>query len=124
MGAVLATLSHPSFLGEQERLAAFRSGSRRTPRAGEVVVVGDLHGEDAATERAVAAALEAGPPVAAVYSMGGGNTGIAAALAAAGRRAASRSSGTTSTPTTSPCCAPGCSRSCCTTTSGPTCARP
>ena len=84
-GAVLATLSHHSFLGEQERLTSFRERLAVDAPGREVMVVGDLHGEDAATERAVRAALGAGPPVAAVYSMGGGNTGIAAALAAAGR---------------------------------------
>ena len=83
-GTVLATLSHHSFLGEQERLATFRERLAADAPGRQVVVVGDLHGEDVATERAVAAALEVGPPVAAVYSMGGGNTGIAAALGAAG----------------------------------------
>jgi len=83
-GAVLATLSHHSFLGEQERLATFRERLAADAPGRQVVVVGDLHGEDVATERAVAAALEDGPLVAAVYSMGGGNTGIAAALGAAG----------------------------------------
>ena len=82
-GAVLATLSHRSFLGEQERLTTFRERLAAESPGREVVVVGDLHGEDAATERAVAAALAAGPPVAAVYSMGGGNAGIAAALSEA-----------------------------------------
>jgi LacI family transcriptional regulator len=82
-GAVLATLSHRSFLGEQERLTTFRERLATESPGREVVVVGDLHGEDAATERAVTAALAAGPPVAAVYSMGGGNTGIAAALSSA-----------------------------------------
>ncbi len=83
-GAVLATLSHRSFLGEQERLATFRERLAAYAPGREVVLVGDLHGQDAATERAVAAALASGPHVAAVYSMGGGNTGIAAALSAAG----------------------------------------
>jgi LacI family transcriptional regulator len=86
-GAVLATLSHRSFLGEQERFVAFRNGLAADDAGRDVVVVGDLRGDDAATEQAVAAALEQGPHVAAVYSMGGGNTGIAAALAAAGARA-------------------------------------
>ena len=83
-GAVLATLSHRSFLGEQERLAAFRERLEADEPGREVVVVGDLHGADAPTERAVAVALERGPRVAAVYSMGGGNVGTARALAAAG----------------------------------------
>ena len=83
-GLVLATLSHRSFLGEQERFAAFLERLEAEGSGAEVVVVGDLHGEDVATERAVRAALGGGPPVAAVYSMGGGNAGIAAALAATG----------------------------------------
>ena len=83
-GAVLATLSHRSFLGEQERFVAFRERLAADDAGRDVVVVGDLHGDDAATERAVAAALGKGPHVAAVYSMGGGNTGVAAALAAGG----------------------------------------
>ena len=83
-GSVLATVSHRSFLGEQERFAAFRERLGAEDPGREVVVVGDLHGEDLATERAVRAALSGGPPVAAVYSMGGGNSGIATALDAAG----------------------------------------
>ena len=83
-GAVLATLSHRSFLGEQERLDAFRDRlSAEAPGRG-VVTVGDVHGDDDATERATANALESGIGVAAVYSMGGGNTGVARALSAAG----------------------------------------
>lgn len=82
--AVLATLSHRSFLGEQERLAAFTDQLAADDPAREVVLVGDLHGDDAATEHAVAAALRGGPRVGAVYSMGGGNAGVAAALAAVG----------------------------------------
>jgi LacI family transcriptional regulator len=83
-GRVLATLSHRSFLGERERYAAFRARLAADDPGREVVLVGDLHGDDEATRRAVAAALDHGPPVAAVYSMGGGNAGVVAALAAAG----------------------------------------
>jgi len=86
-GVVLATLSHRSFLGEQERLTAFRERLEAEDPGREVVVVGDLHGADAATERAVEAALKRGPRVAAVYSMGGGNAGTSRALAAAGAAA-------------------------------------
>ena len=48
------------------------------------MTVADVHGEDEATERAVAGALSSGTGVAAVYSMGGGNSGVARALSAAG----------------------------------------
>ena len=74
-GAVLATLEPPQLprrAGAPCRLPRAARG-RRPGR--EVVVVGDLHGEDAPTERAVAVALERGPRVAAVYSMGGGTPG-------------------------------------------------
>ena len=83
-GAVLATLSHRSFLGEQERLDAFRDRLAAEDPGREVVTVGDVHGEDEATERAVAATLATGIGVAAVYSMGGGNAGVAQALSASG----------------------------------------
>ena len=121
-GAVLATVSHRSFLGEQERVASFRErlavdaarpggGGRRRPARGR-------RRHRAGGRRGT----RVGPRVAAVYSVGGGNTGVVAALRAAGA-AGVPFVGTTSTPTTSPCCAPGCSRWCCTTTCGPTCAR-
>lgn len=83
-GAVLATLSHRSFLGELERLDAFRDRLAAEDPRRDVVTVADVHGEDEATERAVAGALSSGTGVAAVYSMGGGNTGVARALSAAG----------------------------------------
>ena len=83
-GAVLATLSHRSFLGEQERLDAFRERLAAEAPGREVMTVGDVHGEDEATEHAVAAALSSGTEVSAVYSMGGGNTGVARALSAVG----------------------------------------
>ena len=83
-GVVLATLSHRSFLGEQERFVAFVERLGTEDPARRVVTVGDLHGDDAATERAVTEALDGGPRVAGVYSVGGGNAGIARALAAAG----------------------------------------
>ena len=83
-GVVLATLSHRSFLGELERLDAFRVRLAAEDPRREVVTVGDVHGEDEATERAVATALSSGTGVAAVYSMGGGNTGVARALSTAG----------------------------------------
>ncbi len=85
-GPVLATVSHRGFLGEQERSAAFRVRLAATDPAREVVALEDAHGDDAETERMTTAVLAEHPDLAAVYSMGGGNAGIAAALAVAGRR--------------------------------------
>ncbi|WP_392543655.1 LacI family DNA-binding transcriptional regulator [Oryzobacter telluris] len=79
-GVVLATLSHRSFLGEQERAAAFRDRLAAEDPGREVVVVADVHGEDDATRQAVAAALADHRHLDGVYSMGGGNAGIATAL--------------------------------------------
>jgi LacI family transcriptional regulator len=83
-GAVLASVSHHAFLGEQERLDAFRTRLAASDPERPVVVLGDVHGDDAAMQRVVAEVLERAPGVAAVYSMGGGNTGIARALELAG----------------------------------------
>lgn len=83
-GAVLATVSHRSFLGEQERLTAFVERLAVEDPGRRVEVVGDLHGEDDATQAAAGSVLARVPGVAGVYSMGGGNAGVAAALAATG----------------------------------------
>ncbi len=85
-GPVLATVSHRAFLGEQERATAFRGRLATTDPGREVAMVGDAHGGDAETERLTAEVLAGRPDVAGVYSMGGGNAGIAAALDTAGRR--------------------------------------
>ena len=77
-GAVLATLSRRSFMGERERLQGFRERCRR-----EVVVAGDVDGLDRSMERAVAQVLAGRDDIVAVYSIGGGNRGILAALDAA-----------------------------------------
>ncbi len=83
-GVVLAGLSHRAFLGEQERWVAFRDRLAVEDPGREVEEVADVHGDDAATEDLVARALARGVRLCGVYSMGGGNAGIAAALAAAG----------------------------------------
>ena len=83
-GPVLASLSHRAFLGEQERVESFRARLAATDPEREVVVVGDVHGDDTAMEGVVDEALAAHPGVAGVYSMGGGNAGIARALARRG----------------------------------------
>ena len=67
-GAVLATVSRRSFMGERERLEGFTARCER-----EVVVAGDVDGLDDSMERA---------DIRAVYSIGGGNRGIRAALRA------------------------------------------
>ncbi len=83
-GAVLAGLSHRAFLGEQERWVAFRDRLAVEDPGREVEEVADVHGDDAATKALVARVLGRGVEVCGVYSMGGGNAGIAAALASAG----------------------------------------
>lgn len=84
-GAVLASVSHRAFLGEQERFAAFceRLALRDPDR--EVLTLPDVRGDDDAMERVTVAALTRHPEVVAVYSMGGGNAGLARALKSAGR---------------------------------------
>ncbi len=84
-GTVVASVSHRTFLGEQERIEAFRTHLASSDPAREVVVIGDVHGEDAAMERVMAQALVRLPDVVGVYSVGGGNAGLARALASAGR---------------------------------------
>lgn len=84
-GPVLAAVSHHAFLGEQERLSAFQERLVRTDPDRLVVRVGDVHGADDAMASVVAGVLRTHPDLAAVYSMGGGNGGIARALTAAGR---------------------------------------
>ncbi|NHA67197.1 LacI family DNA-binding transcriptional regulator [Phycicoccus flavus] len=83
-GAVLASVSHHAFLGEQERVAAFRERLAASDPDREVVTLGDEHGDDAATRAAVETVLRTRTDIAGVYSMGGGNAGTAAALAGAG----------------------------------------
>ncbi len=78
-GAVLATVSQRSFLGERERLEELIARCDR-----EVVVAGDVDGLDSSMERAVEAVLRSRDDLVAVYSIGGGNNGIRAALARAG----------------------------------------
>ncbi len=84
-GPVLTKLSHTAFLGEQERAVAFRARLGDTDPGREVLTVGDVRGDDDETERLTRDVLADRPDLASVYSMGGGNAGIAAALAAAGR---------------------------------------
>lgn len=83
-GAVLTSVSHRAFLGEQEREASFIERLGVSDPGRPVVRVGDVHGDDDATAGVVADVLDRVPEIAGVYSMGGGNGGIARALAGAG----------------------------------------
>ncbi|MGE0214828.1 LacI family DNA-binding transcriptional regulator [Mycolicibacterium sp.] len=80
---VLITLSRTVFRGEGEREVGFRSALRSSGRA--IVEVSDSDGIDATNERLVLEALRANPGVAAVYSVGGGNTATVAAFEKLGR---------------------------------------
>ena len=80
---VLITLSRTVFRGEAEREVGFRTALRKSGRG--IVEVGDSDGIDATIERLVIDALERHPDVAAVYSVGGGNTATVAAFEKLGR---------------------------------------
>ncbi len=77
-GDVLITLSRTVFRGEAEREVGFRTALRKSGR--RIVEVSDSDGIDAANERLVFDALQRHPDVAAVYSVGGGNTATVAAF--------------------------------------------
>ncbi|AKK28631.1 LacI family DNA-binding transcriptional regulator [Mycobacterium sp. EPa45] len=80
---VLITLSRNVFRGEAEREVGFRTALRKSGRG--IVEVSDSDGIDATIERLVVDALERHPDVAAVYSVGGGNTATVAAFEELGR---------------------------------------
>jgi len=80
---VLITLSRTVFRGEAEREVGFRTALRKSGRG--IVEVSDSDGIDATIERLVVDALERHPDVAAVYSVGGGNTATVAAFRDLGR---------------------------------------
>ncbi len=87
-GAVLVTLSRSTFYGERERRTGFETELARLDPGREVVVLDDADGLDAGMSPRLEALLRARRDLAAVYSIGGGNRAIAAALAAAGIRSA------------------------------------
>lgn len=88
-GVVLALVSRSAFTGEGERLRAFVAGLREDAPGLEVVTPAEADGLDRPTREAVTTALRGlQDPVRAVYSAGGGNRAILAALAAAGERPA------------------------------------
>lgn len=80
---VLITLSRTVFRGEAEREVGFRTAMRKSGRG--IVEVSDSDGIDATNERLVLEALQRHPAIAAVYSVGGGNTATAAAFEQLGR---------------------------------------
>lgn len=78
-------LGSPAFRCHEDREIGFRTGLRA--HFPKVVIAGEAQGEDGAelTRRAVAALLKAHPALGALYNVGGGNAGLAAALREAGR---------------------------------------
>lgn len=85
-GAVLVTLSRTDFFGERERLAGFVEALQRSDSARIVVILADADGLDAGMTGLVRELLRTRRDLVAIYSVGGGNRGIAAELAAAGVR--------------------------------------
>ncbi len=83
-GVVLVTLSRRAFFGERERGDAFRHALADLAPGREVIELADADGLDA-TMHALVARLRR-RDVVGVYSIGGGNRGIVAALAEVGVR--------------------------------------
>lgn len=83
-GAVLVVTSSELFRGEGEREKGFRAVLREYDPHRQIVDIPNSDGLDETCRRMVAATLAAHPDIVAVYSIGGGNTGIASAFAAAG----------------------------------------
>ncbi|MDJ0395938.1 LacI family DNA-binding transcriptional regulator [Rhodococcus sp. G-MC3] len=90
--AVLIILTSNIFRNEGEREMGFRStlralGAERGDAAGRrVVEITDSEGLDQTVEALVERALAGHPDIEAVYSIGGGNTGVVQAFSRAGRR--------------------------------------
>jgi LacI family transcriptional regulator len=84
-GDVLITMSDERFRGEEEREISFRDElQRRYPKLTLVDASGG-HGLDAQTEERVKRAVGSKRKIAAVYSMGGGNSAILRALKSIGQ---------------------------------------
>lgn len=84
-GAVLVTLSRSFYRNEEEREMGFRGVMRAVDPRRTLVEVTDSDGLDATQRDLVFDALEREPGIAAVYSIGGGNTATLDAFAALGR---------------------------------------
>lgn len=83
---VLTTRSQEDFLGETERFEAFSEAYRAMRPADQLLAFAGGGGVAYDTRAALEAALKDAPPIAGVYSMGGGNAAILDVLGAAGQR--------------------------------------
>lgn len=84
-GDVMVITSSEAFRGEEDRERGFRETMRTSDAARRVLEITGSDGLDATCRRIVDDALRTHPDIVGVYSIGGGNGGIAAAFAAAGR---------------------------------------
>lgn len=84
-GAVLVVNSSELFRGEGEREKGFRSALGEYDARRVIIDIPNSDGLDETCRRLVAAELRAHPDIVAVYSIGGGNSGIASAFAAEAR---------------------------------------
>lgn len=82
-GSVLVTLSRTAFFGERERLDGFRAALATSDPRWEIIVLADADGLDEGMGGLVRDLLATRRDIAAVYSIGGGNRAILAALDAA-----------------------------------------
>ncbi|WP_072801709.1 LacI family DNA-binding transcriptional regulator [Rhodococcoides yunnanense] len=83
--AVLVMTSRNFFRGEEEREMGFRSAMRAQDARRRIVEISDTDGLDQSTRRLVADELDRSPDIRAVYSIGGGNSGILDAFSDARR---------------------------------------
>jgi LacI family transcriptional regulator len=83
--AVLVMTSRNFFRGEEEREMGFRSFMRVHDIGRRIVEISDTDGLDGTSFQSVTAELARSNDIRAVYSIGGGNSGIVDAFAAAGR---------------------------------------
>lgn len=82
---ILVMTSSAEFRGEEEREMGFRAAMRRDDPHRHITYVSGSDGLDVTSRRLTTTALHHNSRIAAVYSIGGGNKGIVAALAAADR---------------------------------------
>ncbi|MGY2747603.1 LacI family DNA-binding transcriptional regulator [Arthrobacter sp. UYCu723] len=85
-GTVAVTVSNDFFRGEEEREMGFRVAIRDMDPGRDVLYLPGSDGLDQTTRRLMSETLAARDDLRAVYSIGGGNAGIAEAFKAAGRK--------------------------------------